>query len=50
MTKPSSNPGKFVSIQGDLPGKCGIRIDTPKESRKAETKLMAQSHKATVPK
>ena len=50
MAKPSRNVGKFVGAEGVLPGKFGVRIDTPKESRKSETKLMSQSKKATVPK
>ena len=50
MAKPSASVGKFVGAEGELPGKRGVRIDTPSDSRKAESKLMRQSKKASVPK
>ena len=50
MAKPSSNVGRFEGAESKGKGSFGLRIDTPKESRKSETKLMAQSKKASVPK
>lgn len=50
MAKPSANPGKFQSIETKGKGSYGLRIDTDKSDRGAETKLMSQSKKADVPK
>ena len=50
MARPSRDPGKMVGAETVGKGKFGLRIDTPKEYRKSESKLMGQSKKATVPK